>query len=97
MEGSQTQDQRTAGTKGSEILHLVGLPGSCEYFTCDATARCQSEKRSEAWQHGGGGGSGLTMAAAVGMRAGKERREGLLRTDTPQRGSTEAAAVAATA
>jgi hypothetical protein len=76
MEGPQTQDQRTTGTKIGEILHLVGLPGSCEYLTCDATTRCQLEKRIEAWRHVGGGG-GLTIAAAK-----ERRRNGRLRTDS---------------
>jgi hypothetical protein len=97
MEAPQTQDQRTAGINRGRDLTLGRVARLLRVLHLRATARCQSEKRSEAWQHGGGRWNGLTMAAAVGMRAGKERREGRLRTDTPQQGSTEAAAVAAAA
>jgi len=36
---SNTRPEALQKRSRAEILHLVGLPGSCEYFTCDATAK----------------------------------------------------------
>nr|CAB3483611.1 unnamed protein product [Digitaria exilis] len=60
-----TQDQ---ALQQGEIIHLVGFPGSREYFTCDATARCESDewhKSMVVWlEMRRRVEEGLTMAAA---------------------------------